>query len=152
VGQILPYSISPTERTCAYFGLDDLRRRIGIFPDGYYFPPPCFFLLATRDSYFVYDATDGQDELFIAGETLEDVYNSMKDWRWAESSEDPWDVVEEEVCLSLTEPFPHYYRKENGNFGIRGWCSEKRPEEYPGKVRTGLLKSVSDMIFGMLNY
>ena len=118
------------------------------FPDEYDFRSPEFFLLATNDSFFVYDATDGQQELRIAGETLEDVYNGMKDWRWAESSEDPWDFVEEEEYLSPTEPFPCYYRKENGNFGIC-WGSN---EEFPGKVRTGLLQSMSDMIFGRFKY
>ena len=123
---------------------------LAYFPDGYNFRPPRFFLLATNDSFFIYDATDGEDGLRIAGETLEDVYNGMKDWRWADSSEDPWDFVEEEQYVSPTEPFPHYYRKENGSFGIRGWGPEARPEEYPGKVRTGLMQSMSDMIFGRL--
>jgi hypothetical protein len=56
------------------------------FPDEYDFRPPWFFLLATHDAYFIYDATDGEDGLRVAGETLEDVYNGMKYWRWADSS------------------------------------------------------------------
>ena len=124
---------------------------LAYFPDGYTFRSPHFFLLATNDSYFVYDATDGQEELLIAGETLEDVYNGMKDWRWADSSQDPWDIVKQER-IPDTEPFPHYYRKESGNFGIHGWSIEARSVEYPGKMRTRLLQSVYDMIFGRLKY
>ena len=118
------------------------------FPDGYHFKGPQFFLLATTDSYFVYDATDGEDGLRTAGETLEDVYNGMKDCRWADSSEDPWGFVEEEEYLSPTEYFPHYYRKENGNFGAWGWGLEWRDKEYPGKVRRGLLQSLRGINFG----
>ena len=66
------------------------------FPDGYSIKVPEFFLLATSDSYFIYNARDGEDGLRPAGATLEDVYNGIKDWRWADSSEDPWDFVEEE--------------------------------------------------------
>ena len=51
------------------------------FPDGYHFKGPQFFLLATTDSYFVCDATDGDDGLRTVGETLEDVYNGMTDCR-----------------------------------------------------------------------
>jgi hypothetical protein len=51
------------------------------FPDGYDFSVPEFFLVATSDSYFVYDATDGEDDLRTAGETLEYVYNGLKDSR-----------------------------------------------------------------------
>ena len=66
------------------------------FPDDYNFMEPRFFLLATSDRYFIWDASDwGQDGLFVAGDTLEDVYNGLKDWRWAESSEDMWDMVED---------------------------------------------------------
>jgi hypothetical protein len=80
--------------------------------------------------------TNGAEVLRTAGETLEDVYNGMKDWRWAESSEDPWGFAKEEKCVSLDEAFPHYYRKDNGNFGIHGWDPKTRLVEYPGKVQT----------------
>ena len=78
------------------------------FPDGFSFNSPHFFLLATPDCYYVYDATDGEDELRIAGNTLEEVYTGLMEYRWAETSEDPWEFVEEEVCLSPTSAFPTY--------------------------------------------
>jgi hypothetical protein len=99
------------------------------FPDGYFIKAPQFFLLATADAYFVYDATDGEDALLTTGETLEDVYKGMKDCRWADSCEDPWGFVEEEEYLSPTEYFPHYDRKENGNSRVWGTdmnCSMKK--------------------------
>ena len=37
-----------------------------------------FFLLATSNSYFVFNATDGMVGLCPADATLEDVYNGMK--------------------------------------------------------------------------
>ena len=132
MGQILPNSISSTKRARSYSGFDDLRGRIGRFSGSYDPKVPEFFLLATSDSYFVYNATDGEDGLRTAGETLEDVYNGLRDWRWADSSEDPWGFVEEEEWLDPTQYFPHYYRKDNGNFGVVGWGPEAH-KEYPGK-------------------
>ena len=66
------------------------------FPEEYTFKVPRFFLLATSDSFFVYDATEGEDALRTAGDNLEDVYNGLKDCRWADSSEDPWGFVEDQ--------------------------------------------------------
>ena len=109
------------------------------FPEEYTFKMPRFFLLATSDSFFVYDAMEGEDALRTAGDNLEDVYNGLKDCRWADSSEDPWGFVEEEEWLSPTDYFPHYCRKENGNFGVWGWETDK---EYPGKPRKGLWESL----------
>ena len=109
------------------------------FPEEYDFDMPRFFLLATSDSFFVYDAMEGEDALRTAGESLEDVYNGLKDWRWADSSENPWGFVIAEEWLSPTDYFPHYCRKENGNFGLWGWETDK---EYPGKPRKRLLDSL----------
>ena len=121
------------------------------FPDGYNFRMPQFFLLATSDSYFVYDATDGEDGLRTAGQTLEDVYNGLKDWRWADSSEEPWGFVEEEEWLDPGRYFPYYYRKGNGNFGVGGWGPESY-KEYPGKVSSpGLIQSYVASISDNLN-
>jgi hypothetical protein len=114
------------------------------FPDDYHFWAPQFFLLATPGCYFVYDATDGVEGLLIAGETLEEVYHGLKDWRWAESSEDPWDVVEEEGCGRPS--FPIYHWKENGNFGNSAIGAIH--EEYPRKACPGLLQSLCDVVFG----
>ena len=100
------------------------------FSDGYSLGVPDFFLLATSDSYFVYNARDGDDGLRPAGTTLKDVYNGMKDWRWADSSDDPWDFVKEKEYIGPTEHFPHYFRKENGNFEMALWGRECL-KEYP---------------------
>ena len=102
------------------------------FPDGFSFPAPHFFLLTTSDCYYIYNATDGENELCIAGNTLEEVYIGLKEWKWAEISEDPWEFVEEEVCISPTPIFPTYYRKRNGNFGM--WAGPGSDKiEIPGK-------------------
>jgi len=77
------------------------------FPDNCTFPPPRFILLATATSDFVYDTTDGEDGLRISGDTLEEVYNGLKDWRWADSSEDPWDFVTKEKYVG--HDFRQYY-------------------------------------------
>jgi hypothetical protein len=62
------------------------------FPDDYGFPHPRFCLLATSECFFIWDASDwGQDGLFVAGDTLEEVYTGLRDWKWAESYEDVWD-------------------------------------------------------------
>ena len=115
------------------------------FPDDHDFREPRFFLLATSDQYFIWDAIDwGQNELFFAGDTLEDVYAGLKDWRWAETSTDMWDKVEDVGdYLDLDFYFFTYKRNKNGNFGIYG-----STEEYPGKKRKGFLES----IFGKLKY
>ena len=101
------------------------------FPDDHRFREPWFFLLATSDCYYIWDASDrGQDGLFLAGDTLEDVYVRLKDWRWVELSEDMWDIVEDGGgYLDPVIYFVTYIRKPNGNFGILG-----STEEYPGKI------------------
>ena len=112
------------------------------FPAGYdIVRQPEFFLLATPDSYFIYNATDGVDGLRPAGATLEEVYNGMKDWRWADSSEDPWDFVDDVGCLGPELYFPAYDRLENGNFGMSVWGRDYI-KEYPGRKRNGLLNRI----------
>jgi hypothetical protein len=106
------------------------------FPDDYPFPEPRFFLLATSDRYFIYDASDwADDRLFFAGETLKEVYNGLKDWRWAYSYGNGWDVVEEEGDKNLNPDcfFVTYTHKNGGTFGILG-----DQEEIPGKMRGNL--------------
>ena len=67
------------------------------FPDDYRFEQPRFILLATSDQYFIYDVHEmSQQQLFFAGNTLKDVYIGLKEWRWAESSEDMWEIVKDE--------------------------------------------------------
>ena len=113
------------------------------FPDGFLFERPRFFLLATSDCYYIFDATDGEDGLRIAGETLEEVYTGLMEWRWADSSEDPWDFVEEEEYINPIGYFPTYYQRDNGNFGM--WAGSKsRNVEIPGKGWMGLLRSWHD--------
>ena len=87
-------------------------------PDGYVSAGPEFFLLATSDSFFVYNATDGDEGLRPAGTTLEDVYNGMKALKWADSSEDLWDTMDRLGYLDLDKYFPYYDILENGNFGM----------------------------------
>jgi hypothetical protein len=115
------------------------REELPDFPEDYYLPEPRFCLLATSDRFFIWDASDwGQDGLFIAGATLEEVYNGLKDWRWAESSEDPWEMADEEgEYLDPVFYFVTYHRKPNGNFGINRF-----PEEFPGRKRKGLLDGI----------
>lgn len=108
------------------------------FPDDYSFPEPRFFLLATADRYFIYDASDWtDDQLYIAGETLEEVYTGLKDWRWAYSYGSRWDVVEEEGDKYLDPDcyFVTYKRNINGTFGILG-----NAEVIPGKLRGNMWK------------
>ena len=116
------------------------------FPDEYHFKFPRFFLLATSNCFYFFDATDGEDGLRIAGETLEEVYEGVRDWRWADVSDDPWDFVDEEIYIPPMEYFRTYYRKENGNFGKYG--TQSRNVEIPGKVRPGLVQRLCDFILG----
>ena len=111
-------------------------------PDGYVSPGPDFFLLATSDSFFFYDVTDGEQVLRPAGTTLEDVYNGMKDWRWADSSEDPWDVVNELGYLDPNIYFPYYVRLKNGNFEMRLLMEDDYIKECPGKKRNVLCDNI----------
>jgi hypothetical protein len=99
------------------------------FPDDHDFMEPSFFLFATSDRYFIWDDR-GHDLLYFAGETLEDVYTKLKDWRWYELS-DRVEVTGE--YLDPSDYIVAYQRKGNGNFGIDG-----STEEYPGKIQRGL--------------
>ena len=72
---------------------------------------------------------------FTSLDNLKDLYNGLKDCRWADSSEDRWDFLKEVEWLSPT----HYHCKENGTFGTKGWETDK---EYLGKVQNGLLESL----------
>ena len=114
------------------------------FPESHRLRKPWFFLLATPDCYYVYDATEGEEALFVAGESLEEIYVGMRDWRWADSSDNMWEIVDEVESVSPTDYFPKYYRKENGTFGK--WGSN---EEYPRKAG-GLLQKIYDRLLGRL--
>jgi hypothetical protein len=59
-------------------------KKLTLLPEGMRPVTPQFFLLANADSYFVYDVTDGEEVLFYAGRTLEEVYTGMRDWRLAD--------------------------------------------------------------------
>ena len=117
------------------------REELSEFPMGFLFERPRFFLLATFDCFYIFDATDGEDGLRIAGKTLEEVYTGLRDWRWAEVSEDPWDFVDEEEYLNPIGYFPTYYNEDNGNFGMWGAPYHERDLEIPRKVQTGFFKS-----------
>jgi hypothetical protein len=86
---------------------------------------PQFFLLANMDSYFVYDATDGEEVLFHVGRTLEEVYTGMRDWRWAEVSDDMWEVVRGQKYVLSSSYFPIYFREEDGTIS----CSTENNNE-----------------------
>jgi len=44
----------------------------------------------------------------------------MRDWRWAEVSDNPWEIVDYEKWINSTDYFPVYHRKENGEFCMGG--------------------------------
>jgi len=66
---------------------------VELLPDGLTPVQPQFFLLANSESYFIFDNTDTVETLFRAGNNLEEMYMGMKDWRWAEVSNNMWEVV-----------------------------------------------------------
>jgi hypothetical protein len=66
-------------------------------PDGWTSIILKFFLFANSESYFIYDNTDMGEVLFRAGGTLKEVYMGMKDWRWAEISDNMWEIEDEEL-------------------------------------------------------
>lgn len=96
------------------------REELKDFPEDHYFRRPRFILLATSDRYFIWDASDwGQDGLFYAGDTLEEVFTGLRDWRWAESSENSWEMLEDGG--EYLEPdfyFITYEHRKKGSFGI----------------------------------
>jgi hypothetical protein len=66
-------------------------------PDGLLSNQLEFFLFANSESYFILDNTEKFEILFRAGTTLKEVYIGMKDWRWAEISDNMWEIAEEEL-------------------------------------------------------
>ena len=93
------------------------KEELEYFPDGFRFQTPQFFLLVRSDCYYIFDATDGQDCLRIAGKTLREVYTGLRGWRWADSSEDPWCSVGEIEWLESWNYFSTYSYKSTGNLG-----------------------------------
>jgi hypothetical protein len=98
---------------------------LALLPEGMRPIRPQFFLLANEDSYFVYDATDGEETLFHAGRTLEEVYTGMRDWRWAEVSDNMWEVVRDQKYVLSSSYFPVYFREEDGTIS----CSIENNDE-----------------------
>ena len=92
------------------------REELPYFPFKFLFCSPQFFLLATFNCYYIYDATDGEDALRIAGKTLEEVYTGLMEWRWADSSDNPWDFYDWDDYINPTDYFPTYYSYEKGKF------------------------------------
>ena len=90
---------------------------LGKLPDGLEPPRPDFFLLATAESYYVYDFTDGGCGLFRAGNTLEEVYIGMKEYKYLGWDDEPWEIEQSVGGLCDEDYLPNYYRKENGDFG-----------------------------------
>jgi hypothetical protein len=80
MGQILSCSIPQLEGLALILDSMTYREELIDFADDYSFPERWFFLFATADRYFIYDESDwADDQLYIAGETLEEVYNGLKD-------------------------------------------------------------------------
>jgi hypothetical protein len=79
-----------------------------------------FFLLSTPELYYVYDCSQSPAGagygLNRAGETLEEVYLGMKEYKYLDSDDDYWECEEEIVTLSIEEYFPLYPRNEQGLF------------------------------------
>ena len=55
---------------------------------------PSLFLLATTESYYVYDFDpDEGSGLYIAGKTLEEVYSGLKEYRYYTCQEGSWEEM-----------------------------------------------------------
>lgn len=91
-------------------------------PDGFEPSRPEFFLLATSDSYYVYNFEEmgGCYGLLCAGNSLEGVYTGMNEGKWAGWNDDDWEVEEAAHYSNPEKYFHSYYRKRNGLFGIVG--------------------------------
>jgi len=68
-------------------------------PEGYQPPRPELFLLATPESYYVYDCTDRNEGLYQAGRTLKDVFLGMKEWRHLRASHKRWRVEKRDYAF-----------------------------------------------------
>ena len=86
-------------------------------PDGLEPPWPEFFLLATAETYYVYDFTDVGCGLFQGGNTLQEVYIGMKEYKYLGWDGEPWEIEESIGGLDDHDYLPNYYRKQNGDFG-----------------------------------
>jgi hypothetical protein len=99
------------------------------YPVGRSPPAPSLFLLATPQSYYVFDL-DGLG-LFRAGETLEEVYYGLKQCRFIGGERD-WPVEEwSSVGFDERHYFPIYgvNRNPDGTFNLRHSIKEV-PAEY----------------------
>lgn len=91
-------------------------------PDGRIPPRANFFLLATPESYYVYDCSstpaDAGYGLNRVGKTLKDVYIGMKEWKYCGNLgwNDPWEVEDEKVELDYREYFPIYDCDKDGMY------------------------------------
>jgi hypothetical protein len=79
------------------------------------FPPgPSLFLLATRESYYVYEFNPNEGSgSFIAGKTLEEVYSGLKECRYYRCQDGSWEEIESSSTLKDYDErlyFPVYYR------------------------------------------
>jgi len=86
---------------------------------------PQFFLLVNDDSYFVFNLADGEENLFRAGNTLEEVYTGMRDWRWTEMPDNMWQIVKANENIWPSSYFPFYFREQDGTIS----CSIKNDNE-----------------------
>lgn len=89
-----------------------------LLPEGMKPIRPTLFLLATAESYYVYDFSDEGYGLSRAGETLEEVFIGLKEYKHLSLQEEIYEQCIDEVDES--DYFPIYYRNEDGRFGRRG--------------------------------
>lgn len=86
-------------------------------PDGMTPDRADIFLLATSESYYVYDCSETLagtgSGLSRAGQTLEKVYLGMREWKYCDV-EDAWEIEEPKVWVEPSNYFPRYYRNEEG--------------------------------------
>lgn len=80
----------------------------------------CSFLLATPESYYVYDFSEspagcGQG-MNRAGKTLEEVYLGMKGYKYLGDDDDSWEPEDVTISLNVQEYFPLYDCSEQGFF------------------------------------
>jgi hypothetical protein len=109
------------------------------------FPPglkewtaPSLFLLATRESYYVYEFDpDEGSGLFIAGKTLEEVYSGLKECRYYRCQDGSWEQIESSLVLKDYDErlyFPVYYRRDKLSGGDGKFCLEEDLEEFPSQL------------------
>ena len=100
---------------------------------------PSLFLLATTESYYVYFfIPDEGSGLFKAGNTLEEVYVGVKEYRHFRYQEGCWEELENNPALKYSYDerayFPVYYRKNRWTCDDGEFCLEEELKEFPSQL------------------